>query len=126
MRAYTWQDAVELGLNPQTYIFLNEAKILEVMLHFKVWGKKCNLQCYFQDIRTGDKFILNAFSSSTRQYTPLDKRVNFSEPGNENGLYGLITAPDSKGNIVWKHAFLLLPPERRELIEARILDVFEG
>ncbi|MDL2307946.1 hypothetical protein LJC48_08035, partial [Desulfovibrio sp. OttesenSCG-928-C06] len=60
------------------------------------------------------------------QYTPRDKDIDFSEPDIENGLYEVTTAPNSKGKITWDSATLMLPPERKEEIEARIAEVFEG
>ena len=126
MRAYSYRDAVELGLEPQEYTFINEAMTAEAVLHFKVWGKKWNLQCYFQNIRTGEQFILSAFCGSTKQYTSRDKGIDFSEPDIENSLYQVTTAPNSKGKIAWESATLLIPAERREDIEARIAEVYQG
>lgn len=126
MRAYSYRDAVELGLEPQEYSFAKEAMTTEALLDFKVWGKKWNLQCYFQNIRTGEKFILNAFCGSTKQYTPRDKSIDFSEPGIENGLYQVTTAPNSKDKIIWESATLLLSADREEEIDARLAEAFEG
>ena len=126
MHAYSYEIAVALGLEPQRYLLAEWEMTVEAILHFKVWGKKCNLQCYFQDIRTGALFILNASCGSTKQYTPQDKGIDFSEPDIENGLYRISTAPNSKGKIVWESATLLIPPECREEIEAKIAEVYEG
>ena len=126
MRAYSYKDAVELGLELEKYLFAKEEMTVEAILHFKVWGKKRNVQCFFQDIRTGALFILSAFSGSNQQYTPRDKGIDFSEPDIENSLYRISTASNSKGRIVWESAILLFPPECREEIEARIAAVFEG
>ena len=57
MRAYSYREAVESGLEPQEYGFAKEEMTAEAVLHFKVWGKKWNLQCYFQNISTGEQFI---------------------------------------------------------------------
>ena len=125
MRAYSYRDAVELGLEPQRYNFANEEMTAEAILHFKVWGKKRNLQCYFQNIRTAELFILSAFCTSSEQYTPRDKGIDFSVPGNEWGLYKVITAPNSKGRITWESASLILSPECETEIKVRIAKVFE-
>ena len=126
MRAYSYRNAVDLGLEPQRYNFANEEMTAEALLHFKVWGKKRNLQCYFQNIRTNELFILSAFCTSSERYTPRDRDIDFSEPGNEYGLYKVITAPNSKGKITWDSAALMLSPKHQSEIIARVVEVFKG
>ena len=125
MRAYSYAEALAYGFQMDKYTFKNETMTTEAVLHFKVWGKKWNLQCYFQNIRTGERFILSAFCGSTKRYTPRDKDIDFSESGIEHGLYEVITAPNSKGKITWDSATLMLPPERQAEINARIAEVSE-
>ena len=127
-RGYSFTDAIASGLEPREYIPMwdKEPMEAEAVLDFKIWGKHVNLTCFFRDIRTGKKFCLSAFGSHDRRYTPRDGIVDFSEPGIENGLYLVATIKNQKGTSAWASAKLLLPPERKEEILARIAEVYTG
>mgnify|MGYP003593630734 FL=1 len=79
MRAYSYWDAMDSGLEPERYVFMKEAVTVRAYLDFKIWGKKQNLQCYFTDANNGHEFILSAFSHNTKRYTPKDKGLDFKD-----------------------------------------------
>ncbi len=111
MRAYSYRDAVDSGLEPERYVFLKEAADIRAYLDFRIWGKIQNLQCYFTDADTGNAFIVSAFSQNTTHYTPQDKGIDFGAHDLEDGLYRIITGPNRKGRITWLSAELLSTPE---------------
>ena len=128
-RGYSFTSAIAAGLEPREYAAMwNEQPMTaEAVLDFKVWGKHVNLTCFFRDIHSSKKFCLSAFSNRhDGRYTPRDRIVDFSEPGIENGLYLVTTIKTRNGNSAWASAKLLLPPERREEILARIAEAYAG
>ena len=64
-RAYSFTGAIEYGLEPKAYRsrLHEEPMSSEALLDFKVWGKSPNLTCFFQNIRTGEKFRLSTFDN---------------------------------------------------------------
>ena len=128
-RGFSFSAAIASGFEPREYRSLlhEEPMRAEALLDFKIWGKRPCLTCYFRDIRTGDKFCLSAFDNKhDRRYTPRDKDIDFSEPGIENGLYLVTTMETKKGGSAWATARLLLDPDRKGEILARITEVYVG
>ncbi len=128
-RGYSYTNAVDAGLEPREYAAMwdKEPMEAEAVLDFKIWGKHVNLTCYFRDIRDGKKFWLSAFNDKRDgRYTPRDGVIDFSEPGIENGLYRVATIKTRSGKSAWASAELLLAPERKEEILARIAEVYSG
>ena len=107
MRAMTYDQAVEAGLEPQEYDYEAPEGEYEAVLDFKVWGKSVNLQCFFTALDTDDMFRISAFRGNTTRYTPKDGGIDFSEPGNEGNTYRLRVGRNSKGNVAWLAATLV-------------------
>lgn len=110
MRALTYDQAVELGLEPRDYAYEPVVGEFEATLDFKVWGKSVNLQCFFTVPATGERFRVSAFREDGKHYTPKDGRTDFSEEGLEGGLYRLTIGQNKKGKAAWLGAELIRNP----------------
>lgn len=124
-RGFSFRAAIDAGLEPRSYKSMLHEKPMqaEAILDFKIWGRRPSLTCYFRDIRTGAKFCLSAFDNKhDGRYTPRDNNIDFSECGIEHGLYLVATVETKKGGSAWSSASLLLPPDKRDAILARITD----
>jgi hypothetical protein len=126
-RGFSYERVVEWDFEPREYRSLINAVPMtaEALLDFKVWGKTPNLTCFFRNIKNGNKFRLTAFDTNRNSlYTPRDKGIDFSEKGNENGLYLVSTVKTRKGQSVWYSATLLLGFDRKDEILTRIAEVY--
>jgi len=112
MRALTYEQAVEDGLEPREYSYEPILGEYLARLDFKVWGKKLNLQCFFTIPGTGERFRISAFRTDTPRYTPRDGEIDFSEEGNEGNLYRLHVAETPKGKPKWLSAELVKAREK--------------
>ena len=111
MRALTYEQAVEQGLEPRSYAYEPVIGEFEAVLDFKVWGKSVNLQCFFTVPATGERFRVSAFRDEAKRYTPRDGVIDFSEPGIEGSLYRLQVGHNAKGNPAWLAAELVRKSE---------------
>ena len=117
---------MDFGLEPREYksMLRENPMTAEALLDFKIWGKSPNLTCYFRNIRTGEKFRLSAFDNDRdRRYAPRDRRIDFSEPDIESGLYRVVTVKTKKGLCAWQSAELLLSPDKKDAILARLAEI---
>lgn len=110
MRALTYDQAVEMGLEPRDYAYDPVIGEFEAVLDFKVWGKSVNLQCFFTVPETGERFRVSAFREDGKHYTPKDGEIDFSEEELEGGLYLLTIGKNKKGRAAWLAAELLRKP----------------
>lgn len=110
MRAMTYEQAVELGLEPRDYAYEPVCGEFEAVLDFKVWGKSVNLQCFFTATATGERFRISAFRKDGKRYTPRDMQIDFADDGFVGGLYRLKVEKNKKGNAAWLSAKLLSAP----------------
>jgi hypothetical protein len=111
MRALTYDQAVELGLEPREYAYEPVIGEFEATLDFKVWGKSVNLQCFFSVLPTGERFRVSAFRDEAKRYTPKDGRIDFSADGLVEGLFRLKVGQNKKGRAIWLEAELVKAPE---------------
>lgn len=111
MRALTYDQAVELGLEPRDYAYEPVIGEFEAVLDFKVWGKSVNLQCFFTVPTTGERFRVSAFRDDGKHYTPKDGRLDFSDEGLVGGLYRLKIEKNKRGKAAWLEAELVREAE---------------
>lgn len=110
-RAYSYAQAVEAGLDLSSYdwIGLPDGPI-EVVLDFRVWGKRASLGCFFTSLSDGKRYKLNAFpprGMSGSTYSPKDGGIDMSLPGLDGNRFLIETRKNSKGNSGWQSAVLI-------------------
>ncbi|THJ43588.1 hypothetical protein [Aeromonas veronii] len=81
----------------------------------KTWGKSVNLNCFFHQEATGNKFMISVFREHAGQrYTDRAGDVDFSVAGNEGSIYELTIRKSSRS----KFPALI----SAKLVEAKALD----
>ncbi len=98
-RAIDYYDAVDWGLEPESYTRDIPIGVHNLKLMFKTWGKKNSLNCFFKDINTNKKYRITVFSSYKipYQYKARDNNIDFSESGNLGNIYQITTKNNPKG-----------------------------
>lgn len=108
MRAYSFRQAIDAGLEPRSYADPVPEGVSLARLEFKMWGKHASLRCFFTDLRTGAKFTLPAFRHYQGQYigkySPRDLDIDFSEPGIEGNVYEIVVDRGPRGGLRWEEA----------------------
>jgi hypothetical protein len=102
-RAFTYGQAIEMGLEPKEYIREVPKGEYILKLKFKIWGSNC-LHCYFIDPKNENKkFILTAYSAKgyEYQYLPRDKKIDFSAKGSEENLFNVTVGTTKNGYSSW-------------------------
>lgn len=109
VRAIDYQEAVDWGLEPESYKRNIPIGSHMVKLIFKTWGKKCALNCFFKDIQTEDKYRITLFTSAKDpyRYTAKDNLIDFSESGNLENIYQIEVKHNIKGYVIILSAKLI-------------------
>lgn len=107
-RAWSYNAAVEAGLDPQSYAWTDIPEgTWAARLDFKVWSNKTaagHLVCYFTALADGRRYRLSAFRSkqpSDRRYTPKDGGVDFSRSGLDGQTFQVTVGRTTKGSATW-------------------------
>ncbi|QGM80868.1 hypothetical protein [Otariodibacter oris] len=88
-RAIDYYDAVDLGLEPESYSRDIPIGIHNLKLMFKTWGKKNSLNCFFQDIFSKKRYRIAFFTNQNKKYrySPKNNIIDFSELGIIENIY---------------------------------------
>ncbi|MEB3502607.1 hypothetical protein ROV62_01400 [Pasteurella multocida] len=99
VRAIEYKEAVDWGLEPESYSRTVPVGWHIVKLIFKTWGKKCALNCFFKDIQTEEKYRITLFTSAKDpyRYTAKDNLIDFSKSGNLENIYQIEVKHSPKG-----------------------------
>ena len=108
-RVIDYEEAVDWGLEPESYKRNIPVGFHTVKLIFKTWGKKCALNCFFKDIKTEKKYRITLFTSPKNpySYTARDNLIDFSESGNLENIYQIEVKHSPKGYPIMLSASLL-------------------
>ncbi|HDR1123616.1 hypothetical protein ACFHYN_00050 [Pasteurella multocida] len=119
VRAIEYEEAVDWGLEPESYKRNIPIGSHTVKLIFKTWGKKCALNCFFKDIQTEDKYRITLFTSAKDpyRYTAKDNFIDFSESGNLENIYQIEVKHSPKDYPIMLSANLLQEIRRRSYSE---------
>lgn len=125
-KALSFDEARKAGLLSDDYEYVKDAQSepIHAYLNFKVMDdRNKKLRCYFRDIVNGNRFILFADDHiKAGRFTPQDGGIDFHEAGNENGIY-LLTVAKRKNGVVWESARLVTPPEPREAVLKKLMEI---
>lgn len=121
MKALSFAQALNLGLQPREYgASVQEGEFI-ARLDFRMWGKSVNLRCFFTNMETGEKFNLSAYRSHSGKehivqrpdgkthhaYTPEDGVFDFAEGDLGGQRFRLVSRQGARGKILWSSAKLL-------------------
>lgn len=109
VRTIEYEEAVDWGLEPESYSRTVPVGCHIVKLIFKTWGKKCALNCFFKDIQTEEKYRITLFTSAKDpyRYTAKDNLIDFSESGNLENIYQIEVKHNIKGYAIILSAKLI-------------------
>lgn len=111
MRAYSFRQAIDAGLEPRLYKEFQLEGEAETFLDCRIWGENPCLHCYFTKFSTDQKFVLTAFNRYFGQridkYSARDQDINFSAHDLEGCCYRLFTQRGKRGGIIWEEAELI-------------------
>ncbi|AZR29183.1 hypothetical protein NX80_023020 (plasmid) [Xanthomonas vasicola pv. arecae] len=107
-RAWSYNAAVEAGLDPQSYAWNDIPEgTWAARLDFKVWSNKTaagHLVCCFTSLVDGRRYRLSAFrpnQTAGRCYTPKDGGIDFSRPGLDGQTFQVTVGRTTKGSATW-------------------------
>ncbi|HEA3286501.1 TPA: hypothetical protein RVS77_000059 [Pasteurella multocida] len=109
VRAIDYEEAVDWGLEPESYKRNIPIGSHTVKLIFKTWGKKRALNCFFKDTKTEEKYRITLFTSAKNPYlyTARDNLIDFSESGNLENIYQIEVKNNMKGYVIILSAELI-------------------
>ena len=99
-RVIDYEEAVDWGLEPESYKRNIPVGFHTVKLIFKTWGQKCALNCFFKD-------TLFTSPKNPYRYTARDNLIDFSESGNLENIYQIEVKHSPKGYPIMLSASLL-------------------
>ncbi|HDR1497416.1 TPA: hypothetical protein QB439_001906 [Pasteurella multocida] len=119
VRAIDYQEAVDWGLEPESYNRNIPLGSHTVKLIFKTWGKKCALNCFFKDTQTEKKYRITLFTSAKNpyRYMAMDNLIDFSKSDNLENIYQIEVKYSQKGYPIMLSARLLQEVRRRSYSE---------
>lgn len=108
-RVIDYEEAVDWGLEPESYSRTVPAGKHTVKLIFKTWGKKCSLNCFFKDMETEQKYRITVFTSPKNpyRYKAKDNLIDFSESDNLENIYQIEVKHSSRGYPIMLSAIFL-------------------
>lgn len=110
-RALSMEQVIQNNIERRTYGFKDlPVGDIQVRLDLKLWGKHTNLQLYFTEVETGNKYTIAVFKPFNLDefdgYCDRDQNIDFSQPylngrlynfnirKTKNGYYNLMTASE--------------------------------
>ena len=99
-RVIDYEDAVDWGLEPDSYIRDIPTGKHTLKLIFKTWGKKNSLNCFFQAISDKKRYRITFFTNKSNQYrySARDNLIDFSEPRILGNIYEFNISRTANGN----------------------------
>lgn len=90
-RVIDYEEAVDWGLEPESYDKNIPTGKHTLKLIFKTWGKKNSLTCFFQAISDKKRYRIVFFTNKNNQYrySAIDNLIDFSQPNILENIYEL-------------------------------------
>ena len=109
VRAIDYAEAVDWGLEPESYKKDIPIGYHTVKLIFKTWGKKNSLNCFFQTIPNKKRYKITFFNNKYNQYrySARDNLIDFSEPNIIGNTYELKISRTGTNNLRVDKAILI-------------------